>query len=1014
YPAHAWSPEGDRVVVATDTGDILVIEGTELKMTLSSGLEGAALHCMVHYQKGFAVGADNGTVVLFDREADDKLYRKGRSVVAVGQPHAIRSIACSPSEESLGNESAFEIVAQPFHSGDCADIDTCIRKPLAVSCSSDHSIRIWNHHERSVELVKTFAEDLMSVALHPAGHMLLAGCIDKLRLLTITMDSLKSVKEIAIKGCRECCFSSGGHLFAAVNGTTVSIYNTWTCENIGNLRGHNGRVRSVIWSPDDQRLVTAGADGAVYEWRLQDFKREKENVLKGCNYGCVAATPDGKELFAVGSDKKLKQFEDSEGAGTQMVKEYDTKILVTQICLPAGGRVLFAGTETGCIRAYKYPLTGEYQEYRCCSSSITRLRLSHDDGLLFVSSEDGSLFVFEVKDRDPARTTTKRDGERMPWSEEVLVGKADVEENRHHIIDLETQVNELRTQNEYQLRLKDMAQNEKIREMNEKYAAEMDASKMKLEGFIQEKNDQEMEYEEKLRSGREDALAQAAAAEAQYQTRIMAELERYAELSREKDLLNERWDEQHTVLVESHERVVQEITQEYEIRIHEEQLRMNTVEGEKEAANQESSEVLHQQEEDADQEIEEMRDKYEAKLTAERDMGLRLKGENGIMKKRFSALQKDIDEAREECKALFDQKKELYQTIAGLEKDILGHKKELLERDETIRDKEKRIYDLKKKNQELEKFKFVLDYKIRELKRQAEPKDDQISDMRDTIKEMEAEIARFHKNNAALDLTLSEYRLKENGLQKEILRQRHSMSDGEQVIKHFQNDLTETAQHIQDPHKLKEAVVLLLQRHGGTGGGPSLLAQDVQAEFDRQREFLERTIATLRKKTVVESEQHRAGYVRIRQENMALVRELNQLRRELRSARDGGPQSSLIPALSPKTGVSSNQLSQPSSPSNPKALAVAKKRSPSGQRITSPAHWKQAGLMVVSDAEGGAASPPKAEVEALKSRLLTLQQQLQEKDERIEMMETQLLPRPVSRGQLPPMAPIPKIPLPTQ
>lgn len=74
----------------------------------------------------------------------------------------------------------------------------------------------------------------------------------------------------------------------------------------------------------------------------------------------------------------------------------------------AGGRVLFAGTETGCIRAYKYPLTGEFQEYRCCSSSITRLRLSHDDGLLFVSSEDGSLFMFEVKDRDPARTATKR------------------------------------------------------------------------------------------------------------------------------------------------------------------------------------------------------------------------------------------------------------------------------------------------------------------------------------------------------------------------------------------------------------------------------------------------------------------------------------------------------------------------------------------------------------------------------------------------------------------------------
>ena len=39
---------------------------------------------------------------------------------------------------------------------------------------------------------------------------------------------------------------------------------------------------------------------------------------------------------------------------------------------------------------------------------------------------------------------------------------------------------------------------------------------------------------------------------------------------------------------------------------------------------------------------------------------------------------------------------------------------------------EKRIYDLKKKNQELEKFKFVLDYKIKELKKQIEPRENDI------------------------------------------------------------------------------------------------------------------------------------------------------------------------------------------------------------------------------------------------------------------------------------------------
>ena len=35
-----------------------------------------------------------------------------------------------------------------------------------------------------------------------------------------------------------------------------------------------------MWSPDDTKLVSGGMDGAVYEWRIKDLKREKENVLK--------------------------------------------------------------------------------------------------------------------------------------------------------------------------------------------------------------------------------------------------------------------------------------------------------------------------------------------------------------------------------------------------------------------------------------------------------------------------------------------------------------------------------------------------------------------------------------------------------------------------------------------------------------------------------------------------------------------------------------------------------------
>lgn len=111
-----------------------------------------------------------------------------------------------------------------------------------------------------------------------------------------------------------------------------------------------------------------------------------------------------------------------------------------------------------------------------------------------------------------------------------------------------------------------------------------------------------------------------------------------------------------------------------------------------------------------------------------------------------------------------------------MKKDIQGLRKEIVERDDTIQDKvrlqanlllikftkwnddtlyyeiyicwneltfgvfytfqEKRIYDLKKKNQELEKFKFVLDYKIKELKKQIEPRENDIKQMKDQIQEV--------------------------------------------------------------------------------------------------------------------------------------------------------------------------------------------------------------------------------------------------------------------------------------
>lgn len=121
---------------------------------------------------------------------------------------------------------------------------------------------------RTLELYKEFQEEAYSVALHPTGLFVLVGFSDKLRLMNLLMDDIRTFREFPIRGCRgvsrtcrnaagarrfctapcsnccvaQCAFSNGGHMFAAANGNVVQIYALMSFENILNLKGHKGKV----------------------------------------------------------------------------------------------------------------------------------------------------------------------------------------------------------------------------------------------------------------------------------------------------------------------------------------------------------------------------------------------------------------------------------------------------------------------------------------------------------------------------------------------------------------------------------------------------------------------------------------------------------------------------------------------------------------------------------------------------------------------------------------------------
>ena len=64
------------------------------------------------------------------------------------------------------------IIFQAYHVGRITGLDICVRKPILVTCGVDKTVRVWNYHEKTCEIMKFFHEDAFSVALHPSGNFI--------------------------------------------------------------------------------------------------------------------------------------------------------------------------------------------------------------------------------------------------------------------------------------------------------------------------------------------------------------------------------------------------------------------------------------------------------------------------------------------------------------------------------------------------------------------------------------------------------------------------------------------------------------------------------------------------------------------------------------------------------------------------------------------------------------------------------------------------------------------------
>ena len=164
--------------------------------------------------------------------------------------------------------------------------------------------------------------------------------------------------------------------------------------------------------------------------------------------------------------------------------------------------------------------------------------------------------------------------------------------------------------------------------------------------------------------------------------------------------------------------------------------------------------------------------------------------------------------------------------------DIQSMENELIERERTIKDKQKKIDQYFKQTQELEKFKFVLDYKIKELKSRIGPRMKIIQGLQEQKNKMDTESKHFNIVNNNLKLIVLDMRLKGQGMQKEMGGTLDKINQQQEYMKKFKNDVYDILNnHLNDYKKLKRGIkrlhrIYVIEEHNQKETGDNDIDKD--------------------------------------------------------------------------------------------------------------------------------------------------------------------------------------------
>jgi WD40 repeat protein len=740
FISHAWLND-EYLIVGTENGEILLIENFEVRGHISPNRSEqedlSPILCLHRTSRGFIMGSSGSEIKIFEKRDDVKeKFQLEDSYIIPGnygnilelslgldellicgmEKHQLLSCSLSSlhslkdSHSSGGNNASsshssgggkdghqhhntiFENVFTPFHypnsRGDCeiTGIDVALWKQIVATCGKDRTLRVWNPTDKRIEIMKEFDDEPIGLSLHPTGIYVAVAFPDKVKLMSILLDEIYLCREINARQISYVKFSRGGQYFAVAIGTNLQIYQTYTGLQIATLRGHNNRIRSVLWMNYDSRIITFGAEGVVNVWELFPLNKRPEHYPGSVPIQCGIGPVDGSIVYVSLNDRQLKELSfirqegglagagstavnnnsgstaagnsnsggnnnnptgatistgsGSNSASVEMVikatKSIDLSYTVSTMLFDENRRLLLMGTVNegpcgiavtmtspslggGTIGSNAPPLVDLNLFH---SGPVTALCQSYDGMTIYSADSHGCICISEFEGYNsgnnasstsltPKSPVKQREGiVAFEFVEEVVIHKQDLQNRQNQILSLTQSVEELNKNNEHQLRLKDIKQKDKITDIFKTLKQKFKAYKIKYGELETEKVNIEKEFSKKVKTLEEKQIDELNNLEKKYKNKYNAEENRHKLLMEETSEAHKKWIEENELLILSHQKYLQELTEDYEFKLTQEQKQQKEIQKDKESLQINYEFMKNETENDGDREVAEMKIRY--------------------------------------------------------------------------------------------------------------------------------------------------------------------------------------------------------------------------------------------------------------------------------------------------------------------------------------------------------------------------------------------------------------------